>query len=170
MILQTRNTWFVKHGMAGTKIYKTWHNIKSRCKNPKASKYENYGGKGIGVCAEWDSNFEAFLEWSNANGYKEGLTIDRIDGSKGYSPDNCRWVDYKTQNNNTSQNHLLTYQGKTLNITQWAEELGISQKMLSERIRRGWTTERALGTAKIPKVPMDAKTGRFIVETQKLSD
>ncbi|EOX2763179.1 hypothetical protein ACPE41_000026 [Enterococcus hirae] len=70
--LDTRNKWLIKHGMSGTRIYKTWHNIRSRCKNPNASKYENYGGKGITICEEWDSSFENFYEWAMENGYEEG--------------------------------------------------------------------------------------------------
>ena len=159
---QTRNNWQIKHGMAGTKLYKTWHNIRSRCNNPKATKYENYGGKGISVCREWEESFERFMDWSLNNGYKEGLTIDRIDGEKGYTPENCRWTTYKVQNNNTAQNHLITFQGKTMNVTQWANHLGISKKMLGERIRRGWEIERALTTPKINKLKTDKKTGRFV--------
>ncbi|STP30711.1 Uncharacterised protein [Enterococcus durans] len=147
--LDTRNTWQIKHGMSGTRIYKTWHNIRSRCKNPNASKYENYGGKGITICEEWDSSFENFYEWAMENGYEEGLTIDRIDATGNYEPGNCRWATYKEQNNHLSTNHLITFKGETHNITEWAEIVGLSKKCLSERIRRGWEVERALTTSKI---------------------
>ena len=147
--IETRNTWFVKHGMSGTKIYKTWHNMRSRCNNPKASKYYLYGGKGIQVCKEWEENFGSFYEWSLENGYEEGLTIDRIDGNKDYCPENCRWVTYKVQANNTTQNHYLEFNGEKHNLAEWAEIVGLSKKCLSERIRRGWTVERALTTKTI---------------------
>lgn len=133
-----------KHGWSRTLLYKTWHNIRSRCKNPKATKYKYYGGKGIGVCEEWDNSFIAFKDWSLSNGYKVGLTIDRIDSNKDYSPDNCRWVDYKTQNNNLSNNHLITYNGETHSVYDWASRLNMKQNTLAERIRRGWSVERAL--------------------------
>lgn len=158
-----------RHGQAGTKIYKTWGNIKSRCNNPNATKYYIYGGKGIKICEEW-IKFENFYEWSLKNGYKEGLTIDRINGNGNYEPSNCRWVTYKVQSNNTTQNHLLTFNGETLNISQWAEKLKVNSKMLGERIRRGWSVERALTTPKIFNVSKDNNTGRFLSGTKTISN
>lgn len=149
-----------KHGMAGTRIYKTWHNMKSRCNNPNATKYEIYGGKGIRVCDEW-LVFENFYKWAVSNGYEEGLSIDRIDGCKDYEPNNCRWVDYKMQNNNTSQNHLITYKDRTQNLTQWAEELGIDANTLGTRISRGWGIEKAITTPVINELKRDEE-GRFL--------
>lgn len=139
----------IKHGLCKHPIYKTWINMKSRCGNPNASKYNLYGGKGIKVCEEWENNVQAFYDWSMSNGWEIGLTIDRKNGNMDYSPDNCQWVTYRAQNNNTSQNHLIEYNGKCMNIAQWANYLGISYKMLSERIRRGWSTERALTTENV---------------------
>jgi hypothetical protein len=156
----TRNHWQIKHGMSGTKIYKTWHNVRSRCKNPNATKYHIYGGKGIKVCKEWDESFERFYRWSVENGYKEGLTIDRIDGDGDYSPENCRWVDYQTQNNNTSQNNMITFDGITLTAYQWARKIGMNPKTFSERLRRGWPVERAITT---PTMKID-NFGNFIKE------
>ena len=97
------------HGMSKTQIYKAWQTMIYRCaKTKKCGAWENYGKKGIRVCAEWQgkNGFINFYHWSIKNGYKEEklssgknkLTIDRIDSTKGYSPDNCRWVDYETQN------------------------------------------------------------------------
>lgn len=140
-----------KHGLSKHPLYKTWHNIRARCKNPNATKYNLYGGKGIKICYEWDNSFKNFYDWSIKNGWEKGLTIERKDNNKNYEPNNCKWANYKEQNNNTSQNHKLTFKGKTMNIVQWAEYLNISQKMLSERIRRGWSIERALTTPNIKK-------------------
>jgi len=120
--------------------------MKQRCSNPKASKYNIYGGRGIAVCYEWKSNFEVFKNWALQNGYSESLSIDRIDSDKGYYPENCRWADCFEQNNNLRSNHLITYNNKTLSINQWARELKISKKTLSERIRRGWNIQRAFET------------------------
>jgi hypothetical protein len=140
-----------KHGLSKHPLYKTWHNMRSRCNNPNATKYELYGGKGIKVCNEWNSKFVCFYEWSINNGWEKGLTIERLDSNKNYEPNNCIWANYKTQNNNTTQNHSITFDGKTMNLNQWAEYLNISKKMLSERIRRGWTIKRALTTPNIKK-------------------
>lgn len=149
-----------KHGMAGTRIYKTWSNMKSRCNNPNATKYEIYGGKGIRVCKEW-LNFEGFYNWAIESGYRDDLSIDRIDGEKDYTPDNCRWTTYKVQGNNTSQNHPLTFKGKTQNISQWAEELELDSNTLNTRIMRGWDVEKALTTPTIQNLERDNK-GRFV--------
>lgn len=135
-----------KHGGCGTLLYKTWHNIRSRCKNPNATKYKYYGGKGIKICKEWDESFVVFRNWCYENGYKQGLTIDRINSNKDYCPENCRWVDYKTQNNNLSSNHLITYKGETHSVYDWAERLGMKHNTFGERIRRGWSIERAIET------------------------
>ena len=126
--------------------------MRSRCKNPKATKYEYYGGKGIKVCKEWDEDFICFYNWSINNGWAKGLSIDRINGNKDYCPDNCRWTTYTMQNNNLSCNHNITYNGKTQSIYAWAKELDISQKMLSERIRRGWDIKRAFTTPNTKEV------------------
>lgn len=83
---------FTTHGLSKERIHKEWRGILHRCKNPSASHYENYGGRGITVCDEWKEDFMAFYEWSMQNGYADNLTLDRKDNDKGYSPDNCRWV------------------------------------------------------------------------------
>ena len=74
--------------------------MKDRCYRPGNNRYQYYGGRGIDVCEEWKNDFTAFYDWAMANGYKENLSIDRIDNDKGYSPQNCRWADAITQNKN----------------------------------------------------------------------
>ena len=121
--------------------------MKTRCGNPKHHEYHNYGGKGISVCDEWKGSFQAFREWAIESGYADGLTIDRSDNEKNYCPENCRWATYKQQANNKTQNHLVTYNGKTQSIAQWAEELGINRVTLQARINRyGWDIEKAMTT------------------------
>lgn len=89
-----------RHGLEGTKLLQVWKSMKDRCYNPKNIGYANYGGRGIRVCDEWREDGPAFCAWAIQSGYHEGLSIDRTDNNKGYSPDNCRWVDSAIQNSN----------------------------------------------------------------------
>lgn len=114
-----------KHGKFGTRLYNTYSHMKERCYNKHNKHYKDYGARGIIICNEWKDDFQAFYDWSINNGYKDNLTIDRIDNNKGYSPSNCRWVNAKTQANNRRSNIYLTYNGKTQTISQWSDELGI---------------------------------------------
>lgn len=134
------------HGKTNTRLYHIWHGIKERCCSVNYVHYKNYGGRGITVCDEWLHDFQAFYDWALANGYADNLTIDRIDNNKGYSPDNCRWVTMKEQQNNRRNNRLITYNGKTQTISQWSEEKNINKRTLIDRLNHGWSTERALNT------------------------
>ena len=132
-------------GIEKTRLYIIWSHMKQRCYNQNATNYYKYGAKGITVCEEWLNNFMEFRKWSLLNGYEDGLTLDRIDGTKGYNPDNCRWATYKEQANNTNSNHLLTYDGETHTISEWSDIVGISKKVIERRINRyKWTVEDAL--------------------------
>lgn len=133
-----------------TRLNDIYRNMKRRCYNPKNPAYENYGGRGIVVCDEWKeryAGYKRFKEWALSNGYQEDLTIDRIDNNKGYSPDNCRWVTRKVQNNNKRNSHLVTYKGKTQTLTQWCEELGLNYRRTEARVDLlHWSIERAFET------------------------
>lgn len=100
---------YIHHGMKGTKLYNTWKSMKRRCYNSNYKYYKDYGARGITICDEWLHHFKPFFDWAMDNGYKEGLSIDRIDNNKGYSHDNCRWVDQSTQNENTRRSIRLEY-------------------------------------------------------------
>lgn len=142
-----------KHGMKHTRIYSIWCGVKKRCNNPKCKNYNRYGGSGISICEEWNNNFMAFYEWSMKNGYKDSLTIDRIDSSKGYSPENCRWATRKEQNNNRRNNLKISYQGRTQTLKQWCDELNLKYELVRSRIKdSGMTFEEAI-CAGIPEEP-----------------
>lgn len=130
------------HGMRRTKIYKVWCSMKERCQNPHNKRYPRYGGRGIAVCPEWSNSFKAFYEWASAAGYSEGLSIDRVDNDKGYSPDNCRWATRKVQNRNYSRNHMITYKGKTMCIADWEHETGIKRSTILYRVQAGKPLEK----------------------------
>ena len=131
------------HGMKDPRLYKKWCSMKSRCNYPSSKCYPRYGGKGIKICDEWENSFESFYKWAMETGYKDGLTIDRIDNSKGYSPDNCRWATHAEQCRNYSRNRFITYQGRTQCMSDWADEYGINRCTLAQRIKLGWSLERA---------------------------
>jgi hypothetical protein len=134
--------------MAKTKLYTTWANMKSRIRRPVG---RNVCYEGLTLCEEWEK-FKGFEEWALNNGYEEGLTIDRVDNSVGYSPSNCRWVTKKEQQRNKTNTHWITYNGKTQSLASWAEELGMGIDTLKWRIYRGFSIERAftepLGTGR----------------------
>lgn len=130
-------TYKTKHGGTHTRLYNVWCGMKERCKNPKSKRFARYGGRGIKVCDEWENDFAEFREWALNNGYADKLTIDRIDNNKGYSPDNCRWATQKEQNRNYSRNHMITYQGETKCLVDWADEFGINRGTVLFRIKQG---------------------------------
>jgi hypothetical protein len=113
----------VKHGLYGTDIYGKWDNMIARCK--PNSTIKRYLEKGISVCKEWKSSFINFKEWSFESGYKEGLSLDRIDNSKGYCPENCRWVTMKQQQNNRTNNVIITLNEETHTLSEWADKMNV---------------------------------------------
>ena len=128
------------------KLAKVLYGIRERCNNPNHKEYKNYGGRGIKVCEEWD-NLNNFREWALNSGYREGLTIDRINVNGNYEPNNCRWVSMKVQQNNRRNNHYITYRGETHTLMEWSEITGINYDCLKTRINTlKWSIEKALTT------------------------
>lgn len=115
------------------RLYKIWSDMKQRCTNPNCKKYALYGGRGIGYAYEWEQ-FPVFEKWAYDNGYREYLTLDRINPNLGYIPENCRWATYKQQANNTRANHLFTVGGETHTISEWAEIWGTPRSTARNRI------------------------------------
>ena len=138
-----------KHGLWHSPVFTVYKGMMSRCYNVTDKRYSSYGGRGITVCKRWLNifNFVADMEPT----YKKGLTIDRIDNNKGYSPDNCRWATTREQNRNYRRNVLYTHDGKTLCLKEWSELLSIPYARLRDRLRvQKWSFEKAITTPKHP--------------------
>lgn len=136
-----------KHGKSGTRLYNIWCAMKARCGNASNAAFPRYGGRGILVCSQWENNFEAFRDWALTNGYRDSLTIDRVNNDKGYEPSNCRWSTYAEQNRNYSRNRYVEHQGRRALIGDFAAERGLPNDVVKNRVfRYGWTIEKALST------------------------
>lgn len=134
----------ITHRKTGTPEYLAWINIKRRCYNKNNASYPAYGGRGIVMCERWKNDFLAFLE-DMGKRPTEQHSLDRIDVNGNYEPDNCRWALDNIQYNNKRNNVLLTHNGKTQTMSQWAKELGINNDTLWRRIKRAnMPIERAL--------------------------
>ncbi|MBU3186517.1 hypothetical protein [Clostridium estertheticum] len=150
----------VIHGMTETRIYKIFTGMKYRCYSEGATSYKWYGRKGIEVCNEWldkDTGFISFYKWSMLHGYKDNLTIDRINGKGNYEPGNCRWATMKVQANNSSSNHKVTINNITKNLGEWAEEINIDSVSLIKRINKGLIDNDLLKAARKSKEPTGEK-------------
>ena len=128
------------HGLAGTRCHRIWQGMLNRCRNKNQLNYKNYGGRGISVCARWE-RFENFFE--DMGEPPEGMSIDRIDNDGDYEPGNCRWATRKQQGRNRRSNRVIKFRGRERPLIEWAEDLGLEQSSLSERIEK-WPLERAL--------------------------
>lgn len=139
--LQAENR--LKHGMHRTRTYRMWLGMRQRCENPKASKYENYGGRGIRVCDRW-LDFTAF--YADMGEAPEHHSLDRIDGNGNYEPGNCRWATVAQQNRNKRTNVAVTIGGSTKVMQDWCIHYGIKRKTVDRRIRDGWNVVAAITT------------------------
>lgn len=138
---------FFKHGGRKTRLYKIWCGIKDRCKNKNRDCYKNYGGRGITICNEWENDFSVFQNWALNHGYKQDLSIDRIDNNKGYTPENCRWTTNIEQQNNKRNNILINFCGRTQTLKAWCTELNLKYHAIYLRIcRYKWSIEKAFMT------------------------
>lgn len=134
-----------KHGQSETPLHRVWKGMRQRCTNSRFAQFADYGGRGISVCREWDA-FEAFRDWALANGYAEGLEIDRRDNDGNYEPSNCRFVTRPVNCRNKRSNHRLTAFGETKSVVEWSEDARcvVGYRSLLSRIRYGWPVEVAL--------------------------
>jgi hypothetical protein len=138
-------------GVKGTKypphikrLNGVWAAMRQRCNNPNQKSYAYYGGRGIRVDKRWD-DFNTFLKDMSPT-YKQGLQLDRIDNNGNYSSDNCRWSTRTEQTRNQRSNVLITFEGKTLPLSEWAEVFGVPRARLNNRLRKGWPIERILSS------------------------
>lgn len=144
----------VRHGMYKSVEYRTYMHMKDRCLNPRCKAYPDYGGRGIMICKQWLESFQSFYADMGPRP-SPNHELDRIDNSEGYSPGNCRWAIRAQQLRNTRRTHLITYQGVTMALIDWANILGMSYMTLGARINNyGWTIERALS------VPPQRRNGK----------
>lgn len=133
-----------KHSLSRTDIYRVLRCMKERCYSFKHSSYKNYGGRGIGVCEEWQSNPESFVKWAMETGYRRGLTIDRIDVNKGYSPDNCRWATRKEQVRNRTNTVFVHIDGIQYSLSEFCETHNINYAAAWQNFRRNSRNENLL--------------------------
>lgn len=146
-----------RHGKTA-RLYSIWRGMLWRCNHKNRSK-NSYTKNNIKVCDEW-FDYKLFKDWALENGYKDNLSIDRIDYKGDYTPENCRWVSAIEQSNNKSNNHLITYKNKTMTLAEWARETGINYSTLRSRInRQKLSPEKAFCTNKGMR---DVNTGRFV--------
>lgn len=138
------------HGGRRDRLYGVWAGMWTRTTNKNATNYGYYGGRGITVCDEW-KNYASFREWSLNNGYNPNApsgkcTLDRIDSSGGYCPENCRWADMSVQNSNQRSNKQIEYNGETHNMKQWADILGINYSTFKLWIHNGKSIDDILNS------------------------
>ncbi len=130
------------HGMRGCPEYLVWAKMHQRCGNPNDPKHSSYGGRGIAICKAW-FDFATFYADMGPRP-STAHSIGRIDNDGNYEPENCRWETAKQQANNRSDSLLIEANGETLTQSQWADRLGVDQRYIYTRIRRGWSPERAV--------------------------
>lgn len=151
------------HDLSRTRIYRVWKGMRNRCKLETVHNYKNYGGRGIKVCDEWQE-FLPFYEWAIANGYQEGLSIDRINNDGDYEPSNCRWATNKEQSLNRRTNVFLTLNGVTKPISEWDKDIGATKSgRVRARLNAGWSIESAL------TVPIQRGANQYDSQSRNIS-
>lgn len=136
------------------RLYGVHRMMVERCYKSDSEHYKNYGGRGITVCPEWlgKNGCDNFRRWADSHGYKRGLTLDRIDNDKGYSPDNCQWATRKHQSNNKRNNIWIEINGKKQTLAQWCEEYNVPYGRTEARyVKMGWSIMDALLTPRYGK-------------------
>ena len=146
--------------------------MKQRCNNPNTIKYQNYGGRGIKVCKEWQNDFIAFYNWAIENGYDETKSrkeqsIDRINVNGNYEPNNCRWVTQSENCRNRNNNVYLTKNGITKTIVEWCEEFNLNQKLVSHRAKIYNNVDEILSKENLLRKKHKSNTGEYGISKDK---
>lgn len=149
-----RKRRWLKHGLSRHPLHKTWASLVYRCTEPTNKQWEDYGGRGITVCAEWlgDGGLERFI--ADMGPRPKGTSIDRIDNNGTYSPANCRWATKVEQNSNTRQNILITYNGKKQTASAWSRETGLDRSTILSRYHAGRPIEEVLAAESLSHRPL----------------
>ena len=152
MPTQTIRRAYTKHGMSRTRVYGIWRSMIGRCTRKTHRAFPNYGGRGITVCERWLTSFDLFYQDMGDAPY--GMSLDRIDNGKGYTPDNCRWASWAIQASNKRVCVYFEWNDQRLTLAEWGKLLDISYDVLRKRYRNGWDTEKTLTT------PIDTRLSR----------
>lgn len=142
-----------KH-LQNTRLFSIWRGMMNRCYLKSKCNYRYYGGRGIKVCDDWNETwhrgFLRFYDWAIKSGYKDGLTLDRIDVNGDYCPENCRWVTWEVQVENRRDNSIkIEYNGEKRNLKEWCRLFGMNYSTIRNRIKtRGLSFEEALKSNK----------------------
>ena len=146
-----RETARRKNGIPHKRLSRIYWAMKERCHKTYSLAYKNYGARGISVCDEWRDEkigHDNFIRWALGNGYRDDLTLDRIDVNGDYSPANCRWCTKKQQARNTRANRIVVFEGVEMCIAEAAERSGINESTIRSRLRYGWDHTRLFNPVK----------------------
>lgn len=127
-------------------LYRRYYHIKERCYNKNSKSYHRYGGRGIAMCKEWLDSYQVFEDWCLSHGFEKSLAIDRIDNDGDYSPENCRFVTLKENNQKRNTTTYYTIDGVTKNLQQWCDFYSIKRGTVITRLQHGWEIKSALTT------------------------
>lgn len=150
MLIQKKEKWQNK------KLQRVFVGMVDRCYNKNDKNYKWYGQKGVRICNEWMQHPELFEQWALSSGYKNSLTIDRIDSSKDYSPDNCQWLSMAENTRRAGKVNWITVGDETLTGKQWAARLGIGTNTINNQIREhGFDATKELIAAMLKEPPLE---------------
>lgn len=160
---KSQNSTKIKN--ANQRLCRIFYEMRDRCLNSNLKCYKNYGGRGIKVCDEWLDKKNGrvnFYNWAMKNGYRDDLTLDRINNNGNYEPSNCRWVTRKEQQNNRRNNRYITYKGETHTMKQWSEFLNISYSAFKQRLDANLPKQLCFYPGKITReVRKDYESGKI---------